>query len=61
MVEAGFSELPVSWAHAVRAGVWDVPHRDPFDRMLAAQASLDGLTLVTRDSVFDDFGISAVW
>jgi PIN domain nuclease of toxin-antitoxin system len=61
MVKAGFSELAVSWAHAVRAGAWDVAHRDPFDRMLAAQASLDSLTLITADPAFDDFGISAVW
>jgi PIN domain nuclease of toxin-antitoxin system len=61
MIKAGFSELVVSWEHAVRAGTWDVSHRDPFDRMLAAQASLDGLTIVTADPVFDDFGIAAVW
>lgn len=61
MVKAGFSELTVTWAHAVRAGTWDVAHRDPFDRMLAAQTSLDRLTLLTADPVFDDFGISAVW
>lgn len=61
LLAAGFTELPVSWAHAVRAGGWDIPHRDPFDRMLAAQASLEGLKLVTADPVFADFGISAVW
>lgn len=61
MAKAGFAELPVRWAHAVRAGAWDVAHRDPFDRMLAAQVSLDGLTLVTADPIFADFGISVVW
>lgn len=61
MVKAGFSELPVTWAHAVRAGMWDVGHRDPFDRMLAAQTAVQGLTLVTADPVFKDFGISTVW
>lgn len=61
MGKAGFTELTVSWAHAIRAGTWDVAHRDPFDRVLAAQASLDRLTLVTADPVFDDFGISALW
>ena len=61
MVQAGFAELSVTWTHALRAGAWDVSHRDPFDRMLAAQASLDGLTLVTADAAFADFGISALW
>lgn len=61
MVKAGFAELAVSWAHAVRAGMWDVAHRDPFDRTLAAQVSLKGLTLVTADPAFDDFGVSALW
>jgi len=61
MAKAGFSELTVRWAHAVRAGAWEVAHRDPFDRMLAAQSVLDGLLLVTADPAFDDFGISAVW
>ena len=45
---AGFVELPVSIAHATRAGSWPQPHRDPFDRMLAAQSILDGLPLITR-------------
>lgn len=61
MAKAGFTELPVRWVHAVRAGAWDVAQRDPFDRMLAAQVSLDGLTLVTADPIFADFGISVVW
>lgn len=48
-------------AHAVRAGAWDVAHRDPFDRMLAAQGDLEGLRLITRDPVFQDFGLDVVW
>lgn len=50
--ESGFEELPVTFRHA--AGVTRLPphHRDPFDRLLVAQATVDGLTLVTRDPVF---------
>lgn len=59
--KAGFEELPVTSAHAIRAGSWDVAHRDPFDRMLAAQSSMDGLRLVTRDPVFADFGLEPLW
>jgi PIN domain nuclease of toxin-antitoxin system len=58
---AGFVELPMSSKHAIRAGSWDVPHRDPFDRMLAAQSDVEGLRLVSRDPVFADFGLEALW
>lgn len=49
---SGFDELPVSSRHAL--GVHDLPrhHRDPFDRILIAQARADGLTLVTADPAF---------
>jgi PIN domain nuclease of toxin-antitoxin system len=48
--DMGFRELPVSHAHAIAAGRLPALHRDPFDRMLIAQATTDGLTLVTRDA-----------
>lgn len=46
----GFRELPVTHRHAIAAGRLPPHHRDPFDRMLIAQATPDGLTLVTRDA-----------
>ena len=46
----GFRELPVTHAHAMAAGRLPALHHDPFDRMLIAQATTDGLTLVTRDA-----------
>jgi PIN domain nuclease of toxin-antitoxin system len=58
---AGFSELPILIPHAQRAGSWPHAHRDPFDRMLAAQSALENLPLVTHDPVFNDFGIDLVW
>lgn len=48
--DMGFPELPVTYAHAIAAGRLPVLHRDPFDRMLVAQAIVEGLTLVTRDA-----------
>ncbi|MEU8244300.1 type II toxin-antitoxin system VapC family toxin [Actinoplanes missouriensis] len=48
--DMGFRELPVSSAHAIAAGRLPAHHRDPFDRMLVAQAVVDGLTLVSRDA-----------
>jgi len=46
---AGFTPLPVTWEHGLAAGALPPLHRDPFDRMLVAQARLEGLTIVTRD------------
>jgi PIN domain nuclease of toxin-antitoxin system len=59
--QAGFVELPTTSAHAVRAGTWDVSHRDPFDRMLAAQSSLEELRLISRDPAFENFGLDPLW
>jgi PIN domain nuclease of toxin-antitoxin system len=49
--------LPMLPTHAVLAGSWSQTHRDPFDRMLAAQAKLEKLALVSADPVFHQFGI----
>lgn len=61
LAKAGFSELPISSAHAVRAGSWGVAHRDPFDRLLAAQSSIQELRLISRDPAFADFGLEPLW
>jgi PIN domain nuclease of toxin-antitoxin system len=47
--DMGFRELPVTHAHAIAAGRLPFHHRDPFDRMLVAQAVTEGRTLVSRD------------
>ncbi|MEU8180526.1 type II toxin-antitoxin system VapC family toxin [Micromonospora sp. NPDC049044] len=48
--DMGFRELPVTHAHAIAAGRLPPHHRDPFDRMLVAQAITESLTLATRDA-----------
>lgn len=53
--------LSLSIEHARLAGSLTHIHRDPFDRMLAAQALLDSLTLVSADTVFDEFAVSRLW
>jgi PIN domain nuclease of toxin-antitoxin system len=58
---ARFVELPIITAHAIRAGSWTVDHRDPFDRMLAAQSVIEGFRLVSRDPVFAEFGLEPLW
>jgi PIN domain nuclease of toxin-antitoxin system len=58
--ESGFLELPITFRHAER--VTDLPahHRDPFDRLLIAQAEIEALTLVTRDPVFDRYAVERI-
>ena len=58
---AGFSELQVSLAHAVKAGQWQSPHRDPFDRMIAAQSAIEQLPILGTDHVMQTFGVVLVW
>ncbi len=54
----GFLPLPISIAHGVAAGQLPYHHEDPFDRMLIAQAHIEGLTIVTRDKRFDVYGVA---
>jgi PIN domain nuclease of toxin-antitoxin system len=58
--DCGFSELPIRSAHAITAGRLPVVHRDPFDRMLVAQAQCEDLTLVTRDPDIQKYEVSTL-
>ena len=58
---AGFQHLPIAHFHCLRAGTYPCAHRDPFDRLLAAQSELEDLTLVTRDPAFGEFGTRTLW
>ncbi len=58
--ESGFEELPVRLAHAEHVEKLPPHHRDPFDRMLVAQAQAEGLTLVTRDRVLRRYGVKCI-
>ncbi len=55
------SVLAVSEAHARLAGSIVSPHRDPFDRMIAAQSILEGIPLLSRDSAFPSLGVQPIW
>ncbi len=57
----GFLELPISMQHGQMAGSLSSPHRDPFDRMLIAQARLADLVLVSNEAVFDRYGVRRLW
>lgn len=57
----GFEPLPISLAHAARAGLLTAAHKDPFDRMLIAQAQAENLALVSNETRFDAFGVCRIW
>lgn len=57
----GFEVLAITAAHGVRAGLLPGRHKDPFDRMLIAQAQADNLAIVSNDRVFDRYGVRRVW
>ena len=57
----GFEELTISVVDAQRAGRLPGPHRDPFDRMLIAQALAYDLVTVSVDTVFDRYGVNRLW
>ena len=61
MAKAHFAILPITIEHARRAGLMSTPHRDPFDRLLAAQAITEGLTLVTSDAKVAALGAPWLW
>jgi PIN domain nuclease of toxin-antitoxin system len=57
IAQSGFRQLPITVEHAVAAGRLPLLHRDPFDRMLVAQARCEGLTLATRDSQIQRYDV----
>lgn len=57
----GFSSLPVTPTHAEKAGYLDHKHKDPFDRMLIAQALVEGLVIISNETLFDQFGVPRLW
>lgn len=56
-----FAELPISHDHGQVAGALAGEHRDPFDRMLVAQAREEKMALLSNDAVFDQFGVERIW
>ena len=61
ILRENFQLLDIRFAHGCLAGSLKHDHRDPFDRMLIAQALLENLALVSNESLFDAFGVSRVW
>jgi PIN domain nuclease of toxin-antitoxin system len=61
MTTHGIRSLPISQIHALAAGELPRHHRDPFDRMLVAQAMNEDMVLMTADSLFEKYRIDTVW
>lgn len=62
LIEAdGFEHLPVTYLHALKAAGYELEHRDPFDRMLAAQSALESTALISCDPAFKVFGTDVLW
>lgn len=58
---AGYLLLPITVEHALRAGSLPSDHRDPFDRMLAAQSIHEDIPLLSNDEQLDVFGVRRIW
>jgi PIN domain nuclease of toxin-antitoxin system len=56
-----FQQLPVTAHHALRAGTLPGPHRDPFDRMLAAQSIIEEIPVLSSDDALSALGASRIW
>lgn len=57
----GFAELPISVRHARLAGEMTIAHKDPFDRILIAQAQAEDMTLVSNEALFDALAVRRLW
>ena len=61
VVASGFEKLLISFSHAEQAATLPHHHRDPFDRMLVAQAKAEGLILVTHDRLLAPYDVEILW
>ena len=61
VAQSGFVPLPINLHHAAVAGELPPHHRDPFDRMLVAQARQERLTLVSHDHRLEPYGAAIIW
>ena len=57
----GFAELPITVRHARVAGEMNIVHKDPFDRLLIAQAQVEDMVLVSNEALFDTFAVQRLW
>ena len=61
LAQERFEKLGITIEHGIRAGSLPGTHKDPFDRMLVAQAQLESLAIVSNDALLDGYGVSRIW
>jgi PIN domain nuclease of toxin-antitoxin system len=61
MERAGFELFAISAEHAIRAGLLAGAHKDPFDRMLVAQAQAEAIAIISNEKLFDHYGVRRIW
>ena len=61
LIAEGFTDLPITVEHAARAGLLPLHHKDPFDRLLVAQAQEIGIPIVSNDQLFDRYDVKRLW
>ena len=61
LAELQWAPLPVEVDHASLAGSLDISHKDPFDRLLIAQARIERVPLISNEKLFDAFGVERIW
>jgi PIN domain nuclease of toxin-antitoxin system len=61
MDREGFQLLPISAQHGIRAGLLPGSHKDPFDRMLIAQAQAENIPIISNETAFETYGVRRLW
>lgn len=61
MEQNGILLLPITLPHVLRVLTLPLHHRDPFDRLIAAQSLTDGMLLISADGIFDAYGVQRLW
>lgn len=61
IADQGFAELAITVHHALRAGEMNIAHKDPFDRLLIAQAQSEDMVLISNEALFDGFAVKRLW
>ena len=61
IADQGFVGLAITLHHALRAGEMNIAHKDPFDRLLIAQAQSEDMVLISNEALFDGFAVKRLW
>ena len=57
----GFRELPITVEHGQRSGLLPGTHKDPFDRLLIAQAQAENMPIISNEKIFDEYRVRRIW